>query len=345
MNLHLNFRAPHPEGTAPQSPPPNPAPSRPKSKHLRVLLLVVVLVVLALFLLGNSVYSIREQENAVVTTFGVPHTVSTSGLHFKVPFVQRVQKVDMTIKGLPIGYDAQTNESTVSESLMITSDLNFVNVDFFLEYRVVDPVAYLYASQDPTLILRTLAQSYIRDTIGLYPVDDVITTGKNQIQSEIKDKLAARIEAEGIGLQVVNVSIQDAEPPTAEVLAAFKEVENAKQGADTAVNNANKYRSEQLPAAEAQADQVRQNAEAAKESRINEANGQVARFNEMYAEYVKYPAITKQRMYYEAMEDVLPGLRVIITDGAGTRLDMFDLNDTSGAAAPAATPAPETDTQ
>lgn len=155
----------------------------------------------------------------------------------------------------------------------------------------------------------------------------------------IKDKLAARIEAEAIGLQVVNLTIQDAEPPTAEVLAAFKEVENAKQGADTAVNNANKYRSEQLPAAEAQADQVRQNAEAAKESRINEANGQVARFNEMYAEYVKYPAITKQRMYYEAMEDVLPGLRVIITDGSGTRLDMFDMSDT---AAPAAASAPET---
>ena len=149
------------------------------------------------------------------------------------------------------GYDSATNESTISESLMITSDLNFVNVDFFLEYRVVDPVAYLYASQEPTLILRTLAQSYIRDTIGLYPVDEVITTGKNQIQSEIKDKLAARIEAEAIGLQVVNLTIQDAEPPTAEVLAAFKEVENAKQGADTAVNNANKYRSEQLPAAEA----------------------------------------------------------------------------------------------
>lgn len=327
MNLKLNFRMPQGDSAA------------KGVRRLRGLGLTVALVILLLVLLGNSVYSIREQENAVVTTFGVPHTVSTSGLHFKIPFVQRVQKVDMTIKGIPIGYDSATNESTISESLMITSDLNFVNVDFFLEYRVVDPVAYLYASQDPTLILRTLAQSYIRDTIGLYPVDEVITTGKNQIQSEIKDKLAARIEAEGIGLQVVNMTIQDAEPPTAEVLAAFKEVENAKQGADTTVNNANKYRSEQLPAAEAQADQVRQNAEAAKESRINEANGQVARFNEMYAEYVKYPAITKQRMYYEAMEDVLPGLRVIITDGSGTRLDMFDMSDT---AAPAATPTPET---
>ena len=325
-----NFQMPN----MPKPPKGTGAAARRLISGLGIGAVVLVLAVVALF---NSVYVIGEQENAVITTFGVPHSVSTSGLHFKIPFVQSVRKVDMTIKGIAIGYDASSNESLPSESLMITSDLNFVNVDFFLEYRVVDPVAYLYASQQPTLILKTLAQSYIRDTIGLYPVDDVITTGKNQIQSEIKDKLAERIEAEGIGLQVVNITIQDAEPPTAEVLAAFKEVENAKQGAETAVNNANKYRSEQLPAAEAQADQVRQNAEAAKESRINEAVGQVARFNAMYEEYSKYPAITKQRMYFEAMEDVLPGLRVIITDGSGTRLDMFDLSATPGAdaAAPA----------
>lgn len=324
-----NFQMPN-MPNMPKPPKGAPGAARRIAGGLGAGILALVLAVVALF---NSVYIIGEQENAVITTFGVPHSVSTSGLHFKIPFVQSVRKVDMTIKGIAIGYDASSNESLPSESLMITSDLNFVNVDFFLEYRVVDPVAYLYASEQPTLILKTLAQSYIRDTIGLYPVDDVITTGKNQIQSEIKDKLSARIEAEGIGLQVVNITIQDAEPPTAEVLAAFKEVENAKQGAETAVNNANKYRSEQLPAAEAQADQVRQNAEAAKESRINEAVGQVARFNAMYEEYVKYPAITRQRMYFEAMEDVLPGLRVVITDGSGTRLDVFDLSDTTAATA------------
>ena len=285
---------------------------------------VVVVLVLALVLALNSVYIISEQENAVVTTFGVPQAVTTSGLHFKIPFVQKVTKLDMTIKGMAIGYDQRTNESLPDESLMITSDFNFVNVDFFLEYRVTDPVQYLYASEEPTFILKTLAQSYIRDTIGLYPVDDVITTGKNQIQSEIKDKIAARIDAEDIGLQLVNITIQDAEPPTLEVLAAFKEVENAKQGADTAVNNANKYRSEKLPAAEAQADQIVQNAEAVKEGRINEAAGQVARFNSMYEEYSKYPTITKQRMYFETMEEVLPELRVIITDEDGSTLNMFN---------------------
>ena len=237
----------------------------------------------------------------------------------------------MTIKGFAIGYDAKTNESKPEESLMITSDYNFVNVDFFLEYRVTDPVKYLYNSADAVSILKTLAQSYIRDTIGLYPVDDVITSGKSQIQAEIKEKIMTRMEQEDLGVQLVNLTIQDAEPPTAEVLAAFKDVENAKQGKDTALNNANKYRSEQLPKAEAEADQIVKQAEAAKEGRINEAEGQVARFNAMYEEYSKFPGITKQRMYYETMEALLPGLQVILTDENGNHLNMFqfDTNQTT----------------
>lgn len=283
-----------------------------------------IVIALILFLAVNSFYTIGEQENAVVTTFGVPQAVTTSGLHFKIPFVQHVEKVNMTIFGLPIGYDPRTNESIEYESLMITADYNFVNVDFYVEYRVTDPIAYLYNSKEPKDILKTLTMSYIRDTVGVYNVDDVITTGKNTIQGEVKDKLSKRMAAENIGLQVLNVTIQDAEPPTAEVLAAFKEVENAKQGADTAINNANKYKSQQIPKAEAEADQLTKQAEGQKTARINEANGQVSRFNALYKEYALYPEITKKRMYYEAMEEILPGMRVIIQDDSGQTLNILN---------------------
>ena len=291
----------------------------------------IVAAVAAVAVLGfNSVYSINEQENAVVTTLGSPQAVTTPGLHFKIPFIQQVRRVDMTIKGLGIGYVPGTSESIPDESLMITSDYNFVNVDFFVEYRVTDPVKFLYSSQQPEMILKTLAQSYIRDTIGMYPVDEIITTGKSQIQSEIKEKIMARMEAEDVGVQLVNITIQDAEPPTAEVLTAFKEVETAKQGKETAVNNANKYRSEQLPAAEAQADQIVQQAEGERQARINEASGQVARFESMYAEYMQYPLITKQRMYYEAMEELLPGMKVVIQSEDGETLNMFNMDAAKG---------------
>lgn len=322
MNISFNPFAP---GKAPEM-----RPAGDKKRHPGRVAAIVAAAAAVLVLATGSVYSINEQENAVVTTFGSPRAVTTPGLHFKIPFVQEVRKVDMTIKGFGIGYVPGTAESIPDESLMITSDYNFVNVDFFVEYRVVDPVKFLYSSQQPELILKTLAQSYIRDTIGLYPVDEVITTGKNQIQSEIKEKIMNRMEAEDVGLQLVNVTIQDAEPPTAEVLTAFKEVETAKQGKETAVNNANKYRSERVPAAEAQADQILQQAEGEKQSRINEANGQVARFESMYAEYIQYPLITKQRMYYEAMEQLLPGMKVVIQSQDGETLSMFNMDAAQG---------------
>ena len=252
---------------------------------------IVVAVLVLLFMGMNCYYTIGEQEQAVITTFGKAEAVSTPGLHFKIPFIQQVNKVDTTIKGLSIGYDVNTGKSLEDESLMITSDYNFVNVDFFLEYKVSDPIKALYASENPVLILKNMAQGCIRSVIGSYDVDSVITTGKSEIQSKIREELMAQLEEKNIGIQLVNLSIQDAEPPTAEVIEAFKAVETAKQGKETAINNANKYRSEQMPQAEAQVDQIKKQAEAEKEARINEANGQAARFNALYEEYIKYPLI------------------------------------------------------
>ena len=304
-----------------------------KSAIPKLLGSLIVLALVGAVTLTQSLYSINEQEEAVVTTFGNPTTVSQPGLHFKIPFIQQVQKVSTVINGFPIGYDMYSEASIESESLMITSDYNFVNVDFFVEYQVSDPVKFLYASEDPVAILKTLAQSYIRDTIGLYPVDSVITTGKNEIQAEIKDKLISRLEQEDLGLHLVNITIQDAEPPTAQVLEAFKNVETAKQSKETAINNANKYKSEQIPAAEAKVDQIMQQAEAVKASRISEAEGQVARFIAMYEEYLKNPLITKQRMFFETMEELLPNMKVIIDDGSGNTtkfLPIEPLNGTEG---------------
>lgn len=277
----------------------------------------VVIILIVLILGSNAFYTIGEQEQAVVTTFGKPTSVSEPGLHFKIPFIQQVSLVDTTIKGFAIGYNQDTLQSIESESLMITVDYNFVLIDFFVEYKVTDPVKYIYASDDPVGILKNLAQSCIRAQVGSYEVDKVITTGKNELQASIREKIEEKLEQRDLGLQLVNLTIQDAEPPTTEVMEAFKAVETAKQGKETAINNANKYRNEQLPEAEAKVDQVLKEAESTKQSRINEAEGQVARFNEIYAQYIKNPLITKQRMFYETMEEVLPDMKVIIDNSEG----------------------------
>ncbi len=280
-----------------------------------------IAVVVVAFLLGimalNSTYQIREQEQAVLITFGKAEAVTEPGLHFKIPFVQQVKKVNTTIQGFAIGYDADSNENISEDSLMITSDYNFVNVDFYVEYRYSDPVKAVYASKNPVSILRNISQSCIRTVIGSYPVDEVLTTGKNEIQAAIKEMILKRLEEHNIGIQLVNITIQDSEPPTIEVMEAFKAVETAKQGKETSLNNANKYRNEQIPNAQAKADGIIKDAEAQKTERINEATAQVARFNAMYEEYIKNPTITKQRMFFETMEEVLPDLKVIIESPNG----------------------------
>lgn len=290
----------------------------PNNKFIgKITTLIIVLLVIG-FLALNSIYTITEQEQAVLITCGKASAVTTPGLHFKIPFIQEVKKVNTTIQGLSIGYQLETGQSIEDESLMITSDYNFVNVDFFLEYRVSDPVKAIYASNEPISILKNIGQSSIRTVISASTVDDVITTGKNEIQASIKSLIMEKLETEALGIQLVNITIQDAEPPTTAVIEAFKAVETAKQGKETALNNANKYRNEEIPAAEASADAIVKAAEAEKTQRINEATAQVARFNSMYAEYIKNPTITKQRMFYEAMEDILPDLKVLIDTGDGT---------------------------
>lgn len=294
---------------------------------------VIVIVMAAIYLLAGSVYSLKENEYAVVTTFGVPKVVEESGIHLKIPYIQQLSRVPKTINGFPIGYDAQTDESVDRESFMITRDYNFVNVDFYVEYRVTDPIKYLYSSEDPVAILKNLTQSYIRDTIGLYDVDSVITTGKSEIQASIKEKIITRLDQEDIGIQLVNITIQDAEPPTQEVINAFKNVENAKQGKETSINKANQKRNEDIPAARAAADETVKTAQAQAQERINQAKGETARLNELYAEYQKYPLITKQRMFYEAMEEILPDMKVIIEKSDGTTQTLLPLESFTGSAA------------
>ena len=287
----------------------------------------LIIIALIAFMILDGFYTVGEQEQAVITMFGNIVRTDTAGLYFKLPFIQQVNIVDMTTHGTGIGYETDKTFRNVvkeDESVMITSDFNFVNIDFYLEYKVSDPVAYLYNSDNPENILRNMLLSCIRGTVADYPVDEVITTGKNQIQTSVREKLTEMLRESNIGLQCVNLTVQDAEPPTEKIIQAFKEVETARQARETMVNSAKKYQSEQIPLAEARADQIIQRAEAVKSARIAEANGQTARFNNMFEEYKTYPLITKQRLFFEALEEVLPDAKVIITDGTSEKLLPLD---------------------
>ena len=307
-----------------------------KMPPIRKYVIPVVVIAAAGVIVTGSYYNVHEQENAVVTMFGNVIRTDTAGLHFKLPLIQQVHLVDITTHGTGIGYnvaDDGQNFAANTDGIMITKDFNFIDIDFYMEYKVSDPVAYLFNSREPEQILKNIALASIRSTVIDYDVDDAITIGKSQIQADVKEKMTAELERQQIGLSVVNITVQDAEPPTAEIIQAFKSVETAKQGKETAINNANKYRNEQVPAAEARADRIMQSAEAKKAARIAEAEGQVARFNAMYDQYRNSPLITKQRLFYETMENVLPGTKVIITDGETQTmlpLESFTGTETAG---------------
>ena len=178
-------------------------------------------LLILLIAISTCFYTVDDKQQAVVTTFGKVTDVTEAGVHFKLPFgIQRVQKVDVNVyQKIELGYRTDANsvygyDVDDKESQMITGDYNIVNVDFFVEYKISDPERYLYSSDSPELILRNLIQSQIRNVVGSTTVDAVLTTGKESIQMQVRQLVTEILEEYDIGLSLVDVRIQDAEPPT-----------------------------------------------------------------------------------------------------------------------------------
>ena len=308
-----------------QWPPKDEQPTPKKTPKFKKLGRSAV-VILVLFLVFTSAmtcfYTVNDKQQAVVTTFGRVTDVVDAGVHFKLPFgIQQVHKVDVNVyQKIELGYTTAGKDyygvPVDNESAMITGDYNIVNVDFFVEYKISNPQQYLFSSDEPELILKNLIQSQVRNVVGSSSVDSVLTDGKESIQMQVKQLVTDILVEYDIGLTLVDVKIQDAEPPTQDVIEAFKAVETAKQQAETVVNDSKAYQNAQLPKAKAEADKTIQNAEYLKQKRINEALQQVAMFNAMYEEYAKNPQITRSRMYYEAISQILPDVKLYINTGS-----------------------------
>ena len=290
----------------------------PNWKKIKRIATLAVVILVALVLISTCYYTVDDKQQAVVTTFGKVTDITDAGVHLKLPFgIQKVEKVDVNVyQKITLGYDpVGISGYTVDDrdSAMITGDYNIVNVDFFVEYKV----------SDPETILRNLVQSQVRNVVGSSTVDSVLTTGKENIQMQVKNLVSDILTQYDSGLALVDVKIQDAEPPTQEVIEAFKNVETAKQQAETVINDAKAYQNAQLPQAQAQADQLIQNAAYLKQKRINEAIEKVAMFEARYAEYAQNPDITRSRMYYEAISEILPGVKLYINTGSGSDMQML----------------------
>jgi membrane protease subunit HflK len=295
--------------------------------NLKQAIIPGIIIFLLIILIFTCWYTVDDKHQAVVTTFGKVTGVTEAGVHFKLPFgIQKAKKVEVNVyQSIELGYrtDASASDgyrTVEDEGRMITGDYNIVNVEFFIEYKVSDPVKYLFSSYEPELILRNLIQSQVRNVVGSTGVDSVLTDGKEHIQMQVKELVTDVLSEYDIGLKLVEIKIQDSEPPTSQVTEAFKAVETAKQQAETVVNEATAYQNSMIPAAQASADALIQNAEYLKQARINEAVEQVAMFSAMYEQYARDPDITKTRMYYETIAKILPSVRLYI-DAGGSGVD------------------------
>ena len=284
----------------------------------------------------TGVYMVGPDEVGVIRTFGAYTHQTQPGLNWHYPYpIQTVRTPKVTeVKRIEIGFRTTRNgqyRTVEKESLMLTGDENIVDAELIVQYRIKEPENYLFKIVEPELTVREASEASLRTIVGMNNIDETLTTGKYRIQEEAKKQIQAILDKYQSGIQVVAAQLQDVSPPK-QVIAAFKDVASAKEDKNRLINQAEGYRNDVIPKARGEAEAMIRGAEGFKESRIKRAEGDVAKFNAVLKEYRKAKDITRERLYLETMEKVLPGVeKVIIPDkDSGNMLNLLNLTTSKG---------------
>lgn len=277
-----------------------------------------IIIALLLVVATTSWFTVDETEQAIMITLGKPdpNTIG-SGLHFKMPWpIQSVKVLSRETFSLTFGYEEKNGEvvEQVKDAKMVTGDENIILADLEVSWRITDPVAYLYNTAEPERILYNATSASLRGVVGSSRVDDALTDGRAEIMSDVRETLTELVETYGLGITIVNINLQDVDLPTQEVRLAFTKVTDAREERNTKINQANQYRNEKINVALGEKEAVISRAEGQKIERTETARGDVAKFNSIYSEYINNPAITRQRLMLETMEEILPGAQIYIMD-------------------------------
>ena len=284
-----------------------------------------------------GLYSVGPDEVGVVQRFGEYNRTVGSGLNYHLPFpIETVTTPKVTeVKRIEIGFRTvgKNQYRTIErESLMLTGDENIVDAELIVQYKIKDPIDYLFNFIGPELTLREASEASLRTVIGRHNIDEALTSGKLMIQEETKELLQIILDKYETGVIVVAVQLQDVSPPK-QVIDAFKDVASAKEDKNRMINEAEGYRNDVIPKARGEAQAMIREAEGFRESRIKRAEGDVAKFKAIVKEYIKAKDVTKERLYLEAMEEILPGIdKYIVPNGEdGNLLNLLNLTGTKGA--------------
>jgi len=288
------------------------------------------------FWLFTGVYMVGPDEVGVVRTFGEYTRVAQSGLNYHFPYpIEQVNTPAVTeVKRIEIGFRTLRNgqyRTVEKESLMLTGDENIVDAEMIVQYKIKDPVAYLFNIMEPELTVREAAEASLRTVVGRNKIDETLTTGKFKIQEETKSQLQAILDKYESGIHVVAVQLQDVSPPK-EVIGAFKDVASAKEDKNRMINQAEGYRNDVIPKARGEAEAMIRDAEGFREARIKRSEGDAEKFTTILKEYRKAKSITRKRLYLETMEKVLPGIeKIVVPDkDSGNILNLLNLNPGKG---------------
>ena len=290
-----------------------------------------------IFWLFTGVYTVGPDEVGVVQRFGKYDRTVQSGLNYHMPFpIETVKTPKVTeVKRIEVGFRTvgKNQYRTVErESLMLTGDENIVDAELIVQYKIKEPINYLFNFIGPELTLREAAEASLRTVVGRHNIDEALTSGKLMIQEETKELLQSILDKYETGAQVVAVQLQDVSPPK-QVIDAFKDVASAKEDKNRMSNEAEGYRNDIIPKARGEAQAMIREAEGFREARIARAEGDVAKFKAILKEYSKAKDVTRERLYLEAMEEILPGIeKYIVPNGEdGNLLNLLNLGGTKGA--------------
>ncbi len=289
----------------------------PRNQRFQVkpkLVIIILAIILVIVLVASSIYVVDQTEEAVILLFGKVNRVSEPGLHLKMPFgIEKNYNVPtQVIQNMSFGFRTErAGVNTVyspgdypEESIMLTGDLNIVDVEWVIQYRIVDPEAWLFNVENRTKTIRDISQSVINLLIGDRAILDVIGSERSNIELQGQERMNNLFAEYGLGINVTTVKLRNIVPPEGQVQDAFEDVNKSVQDMNRLINEGKEAYNKDIPKARGQADQMIQIAEGYATERVNNARGDVARFESVYTEYVKSKSVTRDRLYIEMMEDV-----------------------------------------
>jgi membrane protease subunit HflK len=318
----------------------------PQFRNLNRNLRVIIVAIILILVVTSSFFTIGPEEIGVVIRLGKFQRNVVSGLNFKIPFFEQVYKVPVERQlkqefGFrTVNANVQTRYSQKNfqeESLMLSGDLNLATVEWVVQYRINDPYKYLFKVRGPEQTLRDISEAAMRQIVGDRTVNEVLTFGRAEVASELEVLIQKIMNDYETGIKIEQIVLQDVNPPDP-VKPSFNGVNQAQQEREKLINEALSGYNQIIPRAEGEALQTLQQAEGYAIDRVNRSRGEAARFNQLYAEYVKAPEVTRKRIYLETIEEILPkiGNKVIVDENGKNVLPLLNIQ-TKAAAAVSAT--------